>query len=135
MPKSAEHRKKIGEANRGKVFTVERKRKIGARSKEALGREDVKKRLQEGCRRREETKKRRFVNHRVVSVRLLQKREDCYDLTVEKYHNFALSAGVFVHNCGMIAARTDLREISTEALKVIMGRARKIGRASCRERV
>jgi len=39
-------------------------------------------------------------NHKVLSVRHLDQREDVYDLTVEKYHNFALSSGVFVHNCG-----------------------------------
>jgi len=37
-------------------------------------------------------------NHKVVSVTLLGK-EDVYCLEVEKYHNFALSAGVFVSNC------------------------------------
>lgn len=37
-------------------------------------------------------------NHKVVSVEPAG-REDVYDLTVEQYHNFALSAGVFVHNC------------------------------------
>ena len=24
---------------------------------------------------------------------------DVYDLSVHKYHNFALSCGIFVHNC------------------------------------
>ncbi len=37
-------------------------------------------------------------NHKVVSVRVLEEREDVYDLTVEHYHNFALEAGIFVHN-------------------------------------
>ena len=37
-------------------------------------------------------------NHKVVSVRILEEREDVYDLTVEHYHNFALEAGIFVHN-------------------------------------
>ncbi len=37
-------------------------------------------------------------NHKVVSVEL-DGREDVYDMTVEEHHNFALSAGVFVHNC------------------------------------
>jgi DNA gyrase subunit B len=37
-------------------------------------------------------------NHKVVSIRFLEEREDVYDLTVEYYHNFALEAGVFVHN-------------------------------------
>ncbi len=39
-----------------------------------------------------------FDNHKVVSVEE-DGFEDVYDITVEKYHNFALSAGVFVHNC------------------------------------
>lgn len=38
-------------------------------------------------------------NHKVKSIEYIGK-EDVYDLTVEKYHNFALSVGVFVHNCG-----------------------------------
>jgi len=37
-------------------------------------------------------------NCKVVAVRRLAEREDVYDLTVDHYHNFALSAGVFVHN-------------------------------------
>lgn len=37
-------------------------------------------------------------NHRVVSVAPAG-RADVYCLEVEKYHNFALAAGVFVHNC------------------------------------
>lgn len=42
-------------------------------------------------------------NHKVVSVRLSNRVEDVYCLQVSTYHNFALAAGVFVHNCGMIA--------------------------------
>jgi len=37
-------------------------------------------------------------NHRVLKTKILQKREDVYDLTVEPWHNFALAAEVFVHN-------------------------------------
>ena len=37
-------------------------------------------------------------NHKVVRTRILQEREDVYDITTEPWHNFALSAGVFVHN-------------------------------------
>jgi DNA gyrase subunit B len=37
-------------------------------------------------------------NCKVVTVRQLDEREDVYDLTVDHYHNFALAAGVFVHN-------------------------------------
>jgi tRNA-splicing ligase RtcB (3'-phosphate/5'-hydroxy nucleic acid ligase) len=41
-------------------------------------------------------------NHKVIAVRPLSASEDVYCLTVDKYHNFALSAGVFVHNCGVL---------------------------------
>lgn len=45
-------------------------------------------------------------NHKVVEVIPLQERQDVYCLTVPEYGNFALSAGVFVHNCGMGAIKT-----------------------------
>src|SRR5260370_10917513 len=45
-------------------------------------------------------------NHKVIAVEVMTERADVYCLQVDKYHNFALAAGVFVHNCGMIAART-----------------------------
>lgn len=38
-------------------------------------------------------------NHKVISIEYLNYTEDVYDLTVEEYHNFALDAGIFVHNC------------------------------------
>lgn len=48
-------------------------------------------------------------NHKVISVTALDHTEDVYCLQVEKHHNFALAAGVFVHNCGMCAIRTNYR--------------------------
>ncbi|WP_367142238.1 RtcB family protein [Moorena sp. SIO1F2] len=45
-------------------------------------------------------------NHKVVKILPLQERQDVYCLTVPEYHNFALTAGVFVHNCGMSAIKT-----------------------------
>jgi len=44
-------------------------------------------------------------NHKVVSVTPLAEKEDVYCLSVPEYHNFALSTGVFVHNCGMAALK------------------------------
>jgi DNA gyrase subunit B len=38
------------------------------------------------------------LNCKVAAIRQLAEREDVYDLTVEPYHNFAVAAGVFVHN-------------------------------------
>jgi len=37
-------------------------------------------------------------NHKVIKTRILRRREDVYDLTIESHHNFALAAGIFVHN-------------------------------------
>ncbi len=45
-------------------------------------------------------------NHKVVAVIPLNYKEDVYCLTVPEYHNFALKAGIFVHNCGMCAIKT-----------------------------
>ncbi|MBI4789367.1 MAG: DNA topoisomerase (ATP-hydrolyzing) subunit B [Chloroflexi bacterium] len=38
------------------------------------------------------------LNCQVVTVRVLRERADVYDLTVDRYNNFALASGVFVHN-------------------------------------
>lgn len=54
-------------------------------------------------------------NHKVVAVRNLPQKEDVYCLTVEKYANFALSAGVFVHNCGVLYMKVP--GISVSAVK------------------
>lgn len=37
-------------------------------------------------------------NHRIVSVEIIEEEADVYDLTVPPYNNFALAAGIFVHN-------------------------------------
>jgi len=47
-------------------------------------------------------------NHKVLSVTRLKKRRDVYCVTVPNTHNFALEAGVFVHNCGIIVNVTPL---------------------------
>jgi hypothetical protein len=38
------------------------------------------------------------LNHKVVSIEYIDEREDVYDIEVADNHNFALSAGIFVHN-------------------------------------
>ena len=48
-------------------------------------------------------------NHKVVKVRRLSVQEDVYCLTVEGYANFALEAGVFVHNCGILHLKVPLK--------------------------
>ncbi|HEY7915086.1 MAG TPA: RtcB family protein [Blastocatellia bacterium] len=47
-------------------------------------------------------------NHKVVSVEPLDTFAEVYCLTVPGYGNFALDAGVFVHNCGMVSAKSDV---------------------------
>lgn len=47
---------------------------------------------------------REMNNHKVVSVSL-DGYEDVYNLDVEKYHNFLLTAGVFTHNTGKLDLR------------------------------
>lgn len=50
---------------------------------------------------------KRTMNHKVASVEP-DGLEDVYDITVDQHHNFALTAGVFVHNCGFQDSRTIL---------------------------
>lgn len=54
--------------------------------------------LNKGRKAKERANAATFCNHKVVAVRPAGK-SDVYDFTVDGQHNFALSAGVFVHNC------------------------------------
>jgi intein/homing endonuclease len=47
------------------------------------------------------TADKKVVNHKVISVSF-DGYEDVYNLDVETYHNFALTAGVFTHNTGKL---------------------------------
>ncbi len=60
------------------------------------------------------TPKHQPLNYQVVTVLPLNYQEDVYCLTVPKYHNFALKAGVFVHNCGMMAVKTPFNSTALE---------------------
>lgn len=63
-------------------------------------------------------------NHKVASVEQLEEREDVYCLTVPGYGNFALDAGVFVHNCGMMSARSEVEaERATPEKRLAFNRA------------
>lgn len=42
--------------------------------------------------------RREYRNHRVVSITAVGE-EEVFDLSVDRYHNFAVGSGVFVHNC------------------------------------
>jgi dCTP deaminase len=52
--------------------------------------------------------RRSGLNHKVTSVRTLGGDHDVYCLTVPEAGNFALDAGVFVRNCGIIVNVTPL---------------------------
>jgi tRNA-splicing ligase RtcB len=63
-------------------------------------------------------------NHKVISVEHINQRADVYCLTVPEYGNFALDAGVFVHNCGMMSARSDVEaEAATPEQRLAFNRA------------
>lgn len=70
--------------------------------------------------------KKEHNNHKVVSVVEIDEKSDVYCLTVEEHHNFALLSGVFVHNCGMCAVKTNRKssEFMKETYKEIMGKIR-----------
>ncbi|MBN2197802.1 DNA gyrase subunit A [Candidatus Wolfebacteria bacterium] len=64
-----------------------------------------------------------YGNHRIIKIQKVQKKEDVYDLTIPKTHNFALAAGVFVHNsidgdaaAAMRYSEAKLSKISEEIL-------------------
>lgn len=63
-------------------------------------------------------------NHKALSVEWLDETADAYCLTVPGYGNFALDAGVFVHNCGMMSARSEVSaERATPEKKLEFNRA------------
>jgi tRNA-splicing ligase RtcB len=63
-------------------------------------------------------------NHKVVSVEQLNRTEDVYCLTVPEYGNFALDAGVFVHNCGMLSAKSNVpADAATQEKRLEFNRA------------
>ena len=66
------------------------------------------------------------INHKVAYTKILNPTEDVYDLTIDKTHNFALAAGVFVHNsidgdsaAAMRYTEARLAKISDEMLQDI----------------
>lgn len=67
---------------------------------------------------RNRNEKGQFYNHTVVSKKYLDYTEDVYCLTVDEHENFALEAGVFVHNC----AGWNLRSLLAEGFNGVRSR-------------
>ena len=57
-------------------------------------------------------------NHKVKAIVILNKKIDVYDLSVKKYHNFALNDGVFVHNC----VGWDLKQLLLQGFNGVEGK-------------
>ena len=98
---------------KGKKHTEASKDKMRNKRPSMIGeknpskREDVKEKIRKSWIKRKN-------NHKIVSVTKLDYREDCYDLKVDNYHNFAVSAGIFVHNCMLPDFGTPLRSLIFE---------------------
>ena len=67
-----------------------------------------------------------YKNHKVIKTKILSKKEDVYDLTIDSSHNFLLDAGVFVHNsldgdpaAAMRYTESKMSKIGDEMLKDI----------------
>lgn len=50
-------------------------------------------------------------NRRIVKVEQLEEKEDVYDITVKETHNFALEAGIFVHNCVKLGRIPEIQSV------------------------
>lgn len=81
-----------------------------ARMQEYNRSEEKRRAVSEFASNRKRNEKGEFYNHTVVSKRYLEDLQDVYCLTVDEHENFALEAGVFVHNCAGWNLRTLLSE-------------------------
>ncbi|GEM_PF-131 len=63
-------------------------------------------------------------NHKIKTIVQLKERIDVYDLEVPETHNFALAAGVFVHNSGKMG-----RDRRTQAILPLRGKILNVERA------
>jgi len=70
-----------------------------------------------------------YINHKVVKVEFLEEQRDTCDITINKYHNFATSAGIIIHNSKATLASEDVRFARTieKIQKIIVSELYKIG--------
>ncbi len=101
-----------GRRGREALIRYNRNDKGRKKSREIARREYVCETCGEGCRSglgiHNHRRWRHGYNHTVMSVEALDRTEDVYCMTVPEFGNFALDAGVFVHNCGMMSARSSV---------------------------
>ena len=145
-PEFAEKKKEVARQNLAEFNASDEKREMdkaaGKRGAQYLiaynKSEKGRQKSAENGRRNRKVEKAEAENHKVLWVRESGVIEDVYCLTVPEHHNFALSAGVFVHNCGMCACKTPVEadSVTTDGLKQMMGLIRKtvpVGFASHKE--
>jgi tRNA-splicing ligase RtcB len=103
-----------GNGERGKRYLVayNQSEKGRAKSKEIANRlyrcETCGEEVRSGVGLHNHRKYRHRYNHKVIAVVPLTETADVYCLTVPGYGNFALDAGVFVHNCGMAVLTSEV---------------------------
>lgn len=71
----------------------------------------------------------KYFNHKVLSVRVikLKKSKSVYDIHVQKYYNFALSSGVFVHNSDNIKGIKGIGVVkATKLIKGVIATGKKL---------
>lgn len=57
--------------------------------------------------------KNQYINHKVLRIEKLNICSEVFDMTVDKYNNFAINNGIFVHNCGLAYKGIETFKFST----------------------
>ncbi len=92
--KLSEYGKKGGNKSKDKLVTYNKKHGAPMKGRTIKTNPEI-------FERRNETLKRKKLNHKVVKIELLEYTIDTGDITVEKYHNFAVNSGIIVSNSAL----------------------------------